>query len=226
MLATFVGGVFYQQQITVQPIQVLTPAQKAILDTLEVVYIDDCSGGPGYKTLRVKDANLQVVNGTGNTESANGLGNIIIGYNEVINLCARDGSHNIVLGFDNAYQSWSGFVSGSDNLINDPFDMCLSGFSNRAFGENNILIGGRDNLTTGVNNVIVAGDLHTISGDNSVILGGREHTITPAGDYDTITGGEGHTISGSFGSISGGDSHSIQPGSFHDWVAGSLFEDN
>jgi hypothetical protein len=42
----------------------------------------------GIRTVRLTGVNLQVINGSNSTESINGAGNIIIGYDEVITLTA------------------------------------------------------------------------------------------------------------------------------------------
>mgnify|MGYP001125547619 CR=1 FL=1 len=57
-------------------------------------------------TLVVSGANLQVVNGTGTTDGEpNGLGNVIVGYNEerTDDDNDRTGSHVLVLGAENNY---------------------------------------------------------------------------------------------------------------------------
>ena len=54
----------------------------------------------------ITGANLRIVNGLGSTETTNGLGNLIVGYNELRNTQAdptlppnvRTGSHNVVVG--------------------------------------------------------------------------------------------------------------------------------
>ena len=44
-------------------------------------------------------------------------GNIIVGYNENTNNYTRGGSHNIVVGADHNYTSYSGIVSGHANQL-------------------------------------------------------------------------------------------------------------
>lgn len=65
--------------------------------------------------------NVNVHNGDGMTDTQNGLGNLIIGYNEN-GLTApapdfRDGSHNLVVGPDHTYSSSGGFVAGRGNDV-------------------------------------------------------------------------------------------------------------
>src|SRR5262245_48136418 len=56
----------------------------------------------GVNEVVITGANLRIVNGLGSTETTNGLGNLIIGYNELRNdpgsADVRTGSHNIVTG--------------------------------------------------------------------------------------------------------------------------------
>jgi hypothetical protein len=58
----------------------------------------------GLDTAVFRGVNLQVVNGNGVTDSRNGLGNIVIGYNNSSEVFIdRFGSHNIILGDEQAY---------------------------------------------------------------------------------------------------------------------------
>ena len=65
----------------------------------------------------VEGANFVVRNGLGSTESTNGLGNLVVGYNEMLANEPRDrsGSHNIVTGERHAYISYGSIISGINN---------------------------------------------------------------------------------------------------------------
>src|SRR5699024_4725366 len=88
-------------------------------------------------TARFEGVNVQVVNGQGTTDTINGLGNLIVGYNETdssgITFCSdgqydnqadcesngetwgayqHSGSHNLIAGYRNAYSQSGGFVAG------------------------------------------------------------------------------------------------------------------
>src|SRR5262245_41053418 len=82
----------------------MTPEQRDILSHLSVVQLPDGLGGFVY-TIRLSGANFQTVNGTGSTDTINGLGNLIVGYNELGNPHGdnRTGSHNIVGGRKNTF---------------------------------------------------------------------------------------------------------------------------
>src|SRR5688572_7352209 len=59
----------------------LTPEQAEILSHMSLVMLDDGTGNP-KKTLRISGLNVQIVNGLGSTQTADGTGNLIVGYNE------------------------------------------------------------------------------------------------------------------------------------------------
>ena len=58
----------------------------------------------GNDTILFEGVNVQVVNGAGSTNSVNGLGNVVIGYNMNSGVSAnRQGSHNIILSDEQSY---------------------------------------------------------------------------------------------------------------------------
>jgi hypothetical protein len=65
-----------------------------------------CEGNDVFIT----GANLHLVNGLDGTETTNGLGNLIVGYNETRfeeeNI--RTGSHNVVVGLQHNFSSFGG----------------------------------------------------------------------------------------------------------------------
>ena len=72
-------------------------------------------------TVLFSGANLQVVSGEGSTDApVNGLGNIIVGYDENTS-DDKSGSHNLVVGYGHTYSSYGGFVAGQDNSITGAF---------------------------------------------------------------------------------------------------------
>jgi hypothetical protein len=79
--------------------------------------------------------NVHVRNGDGSavTSSTNGLGNLIIGYNETSGQ-TRTGSHNLVVGPEHAYESFGGIVTGQFNRIAGPAAVVLGGAMNQAEG--------------------------------------------------------------------------------------------
>jgi hypothetical protein len=169
----------------------------------------------GYPVALFRGINVQIVNGTGQTQTANGLGNLIVGYNRpsagsfVCSLGTADseadcragggvwaqshksGSHNIVGGDFNSYSSWGGVILGAENAILGPYSTVLGGARNRAGGSLSSIGGGSSNTATGV--------------------------------YGTVGGGLSNRALGDFSSVSGG-AQRIAPG-VRDWAAGSLVQD-
>ena len=135
-----------QGTLTTERIFTLTPEQAEILSHQSIVYLDDGLGGT-VKTLRISGINVQVVNGLdatngfpGNPDSTdpldtqtNGLGNLIVGYNEPGNPNGDDrtGSHNVVFGHGNTYTSFGGIVGPNDNTISAPFASVTGGLQYR-----------------------------------------------------------------------------------------------
>jgi hypothetical protein len=184
----------------------------SILDLNGYLIFDHSSG---YPTALFQGINVQVVNGTGNTQTANGLGNLIVGYNRPRTgapVCSsgyygnqadclakggawlqthRSGSHNIVGGDRNSYSSWGGLVLGNENVVNAPFASVTGGAANAASADLSSVAGGSSNLTTGM--------------------------------YSTVGGGAGNSAAGAFSSVSGGSRRTASGP--EDWVGGGASQD-
>jgi hypothetical protein len=94
----------------------------------------------------ITGANLRLRNGLGSTETTNGLGNLIVGYNEPRegeeNI--RTGSHNVVVGKQHQFSSIGGLVVGLQNEIHGAFASVSGGVRNTAAGEHASISGGRE----------------------------------------------------------------------------------
>lgn len=109
--------------------------------------------------ILITGANLHITNGLGTTESMNGSGNLIVGYNELRqSQNDRTGSHNIVVGKQHNFSSYGGLVAGDFNHIGGPFASVSGGFSNRALGQSSSVSGGITN-TAGASNASVSGGI-------------------------------------------------------------------
>ena len=85
--------------------------------------------------IYITGANLHIVNGLNGTDSTNGLGNLIVGYNELRGAGDdRSGSHNVVIGSEENFSSFGGFVVGLENSISGGFTSVSGGASNTASG--------------------------------------------------------------------------------------------
>ena len=158
--------------------------------------------------------NLHILSGSGSTDdggSPSGLGNLVVGYNEVPSggLVAgdRDGSHNIVLGPEHKYLSTGGFVAGFRNTIS---------------GRSASVSGGGDNTASGFASSVSGGNSNMASGSVSSVSGGRFNEAS--GIFSSVNAGNDNTASGSFSSVSGGAFRTAP--AFRNWVAGGLFEPN
>src|SRR5919197_6403537 len=106
--------------------------------------------------------NVYIRNGSGKTDGAvNGLGNLIIGYNETTgeNL-KRTGSHNLVIGPEHAYSSFGGLVVGRENTISAPYAS---------------VSGGRLNTASGLAASVSGGSVNTASADFASVSGGKSN---------------------------------------------------
>lgn len=107
----------------------------------------------------IENCNLTVRNGTGETQSQNGSGNIIIGYNEdAFNNKDRGGSHNLVIGAEHQYSAYGGLVVGENHQINSPYASITGGRDNRV-SASHATIGGGANTVVNANDAWAAGDI-------------------------------------------------------------------
>jgi hypothetical protein len=112
----------------------------------------------------ITGANLHLRNGLGATlnNGVNGLGNLIVGYNESRNQGAanpdvRTGSHNIVTGTGSNYARTSAFLTGVNNASGNHFASVLGGTGNAANGTYSVVVGGYNNQANGGWSVILGG---------------------------------------------------------------------
>jgi hypothetical protein len=190
----------------------------------------------------ISGANLRIVNGLGNTETTNGLGNLIVGYNELrapigAGTDTRTGSHNIVGGKFNNFSSFGGLVLGEFSEISGAFASVSGGIGNKATGDNSSVSGGVANTASGERSSVSGGGDNTASAHGASVSGGNVNTASNL--FASVSGGELNTASGRIASVSGGrensasgsDSSSVSggfqrtaPAQFN-WAAGALFSD-
>ena len=135
-------------------------------------------------TWQIAGLNVQLLNGASNTYgTSNGLGNLILGYNEVEgghhladgSLAegeVRTGSHNLVIGSGHSYAANGAIVGGLNNTSLGHGASLLSGQSNLAGGTWSAVLGGLDNRSTGLYSCISGGHSNTASGDRASVSGG------------------------------------------------------
>ncbi len=176
-----------------------------------------------------------------NNES-NGLGNLIVGYGGervespaiVPPLCSdggyddriacegagevwaadhRSGSHNIVVGYENAYSGNGGLTVGYSNATTNANAVSF-GAVNIVRGRNATVTGGRQNLAlqtdahvsggrygeaTGELSVVVGGFFNEASGLRAIVVGGDSNTAS--GKESTVLGGNGNSVTADEGAI-------------------------
>lgn len=212
---------------TVEAQGLIIDAQAEILEHFELTnQLDPIDNRIEYPTIEISGANLRIVNGLGSTEDKNGLGNLIIGYNDGLGVfsCSipsydnqtdcqdnggswhgnfRTGSHNVVFGAANSYTSTASLVAGATNAVH--------GVSQIAGGDHNIIEGySGKSVVFGANN--------RVEGEQSAILGGSDNLMT--GNMSTISGGSANTIKGYMSSITAGDNNVIEANSFVSSITG------
>ncbi|VAW48230.1 hypothetical protein MNBD_GAMMA03-1463 [hydrothermal vent metagenome] len=183
--------------------------------------------------MKITGANLNILSGSGATDGAiNGLGNLVVGYNEpIVGVeTLRSGSHNIIVGSEHSYSNYGGLVAGQKNTISGSFSSVTGGESNKSIGERSSITGGTYNIARGLYSVVVGGGNSTVIDGNeayadySVVVGGYRnitgdgvdanigiHSVIIAGhkndtkgDAAVVVGGLQNHANGSRGVVSGG----------------------
>jgi hypothetical protein len=185
-------------------------ALESLLRHIEVVTTPD-----GLQEVVITGANLRIVNGLGSTDCRdeasgtpipdcpNGLGNLIVGYNERREGAqVRTGSHNVVVGPGHNFSRFGGLVVGFLNEISGDFAAVCGGFANTASGALAAVSGGRANTASGVAAAVSGGGFNIASGAFAAVSGGRLNRAI--GDGASISGGGRNTASGERSSVSGG----------------------
>jgi hypothetical protein len=157
--------------------------------TLErtLTHVTSVTGAGGLPEVRITGANLRLVNGLRATATTNGLGNLLVGYNEPRQEGnVETGSHNVVVGQGHNFSSFGGLVVGRQNEISGAFAVVSGGFDNTASANATAVCGGHGNTASGHTAAISGGEANTASGFTSSVSGGRNHKAR--GDFDWVAG--------------------------------------
>jgi hypothetical protein len=156
------------------------------------------------RQIYITEANLHVRSGSGATNGAvNGLGNVIIGYNESrLSTNDKSGSHNLVVGYEHNYSNYAGIVVGYHNTISGQVSSVSGGHYNIASGDYSSVSGGWFSTASGIYSSISGGYHNEAIGSSSSVSGGSINTAD--GDYSSISGGSTNTAGGVSSSVSGG----------------------
>jgi hypothetical protein len=161
------------------------------------------------KNIYITGANLHIQSGSGATDGElNGLGNLIIGYNENYSptedmpAAARTGSHNLVVGPHHSYSSYGGLVAGYSNTISGKYSSVSGGYGGTASGNGSSVSGGVGGTASYTYSSVSGGFGGTASGRGSSVSGGYRGTAS--GEGASVSGGMDVTASNSYSSVSGG----------------------
>ncbi len=222
-------------------------ALPALSDCMDIVSVS----GQAVDDVVFRGCNVHVQNGSGSTASSNGVGNLIIGYNESgAGSPARGGSHNVVIGPQHSYSSYGGLVAGYGNTVSGLYASVSGGNNNEASGTFASVSGGKNNEASGSRSSVSGGYNNTASNYYASVSGGVDNE---ASDYHaSVSGGSGNDASDTAASVSGGRDNeasglaaSVSGGRYneasgdyasvsggnnrtasgqHDWRAGGLFQ--
>ncbi len=182
------------------------------------------SGSDTYFT----GCNVHVRDGSGDTDGeTNGLGNLVIGYNEAyVPGSGRGGSHNLVVGSEHSYSSFGGFVAGFYNTVSAPYASVSGGAFNIASMNRASVAGGERNRASALASFAAGGADNTAAGEHALVVGGLNNaargnaaTVTGGamnsapGEAAIVAGGSGNRAEGIYASVIGGElNHALAPG--------------
>jgi len=189
--------------------------------------------------------NLQLINGAGATSFANGLGNLIIGYdvarNDTTYFCSdgqytdqtacegasktwavshKSGSHYLVIGDQNNYSQSGGMVVGNFNTSNRAGASVSGGSNNTASGFWSSVSGGNHNTASGNSSSVSGGNYNTANALQSSVSGGFNNTAS--GISSSVSGGVYNTASGGASHVSGGGNGAVVGGNIADQSYSSI----
>ncbi len=180
------------------------------------------SGIDGKPTVQVSGANVQIINGEGNTATTNGEGNLVIGYDE-LGRCAvpfyrtqaeceaelfaweatpQTGSHDLVLGAHQTFTSYGGILAGAFNTTSAPFASVTGSDGSTASGEYASVSAGFNNTASKPFASITGGASNEAGGNDSSVSGGVLNKAS--GQGSSVSGGELNKAGGYGTSVDGG----------------------
>ena len=128
--------------------------------------------------------NVHIRNGAGSSTTVNGLGNLIIGYDEDMGGDTKTGSHNLVVGAGHTYTNFCGLVVGHDNAITGQYASVSGGANCTASGIFSSVCGGQFNEASGEFSTVSGGYNNNAANDSSTVSGGRD--LITSTDYEHL----------------------------------------
>jgi hypothetical protein len=204
----------------------ITALQSALVGVLGA---SPCLRREGNEVI-FEGCNVHVRSGGGATDApVNGLGNLIVGYNEPSTVGPADvrtGSHNLVVGQFHSFSSHGGLVAGLDNAVSGPNATVSGGQGNSASASGASVTGGFSNVANGVQASVTGGSNNTASGFQTSVTGGVLNSAT--GFQSSVSGGSINTANSQQNSVSGGSqntatgSRNSVTGGFQNTAGGDL----
>lgn len=177
----------------------------------------------GQPTVRFTGVNVQVVNGLDSTGTANGTGNLIVGYDEAdtsnTNRCTigtdpitwAPVTDSVSCSAAGGTMTTAGFKSGSHYIISGSennysrWGGVVAGFQNTSNFDFANVTGGTNNTASGLYASVSGGRRNTAVRTAASVAGGSSNTAS--GAYASVTGGSHGAASGSYATVSGGSSN-------------------
>jgi hypothetical protein len=165
------------------------------------------NGVAGQPTVQFSGVNVQVVNGDGITESTNGEGNLVIGYDENLAKRNQTGSHDLIVGEGNEFTSFGGLVAGARNAITGAYASVTGGLFNSASNDFASVSGGEDNTASGSPASVSGGFANRAITFSAWVGGGYGNTIAShgtvgeQGEFAAIFGGRENTTVQNYAAI-------------------------
>jgi hypothetical protein len=151
-------------------------------------------------------ANVHVRSGhaSGDSLVQNGLGNLILGYNESGGYVPeeRGGSHNVVAGPYHRYNFGVGLVVGYASRLGNDGASVSGGFMNQAAGEFSSVSGGSNNSANGMFAAVSGGDTNTAGGDAAAVSAGQMNQAS--GTLSSVSGGFNNQATATASTVGGG----------------------
>ena len=242
-------------EATVNSLQAVVASMQAYINDLQQ-YVSVGTDNQNNPAVFFTGANVHVRNGQGETVSTtmspNGLGNLIIGYDEpFVSPTPKTGSHNLVVGDFHSYTNYAGVVfgrrnaitarfasvkGGTQNTASNEFSSVDGGALNTASGSGASILGGAGNTASGSSSTVSGGSTNTATGDLSSITGGLDNATNNAldmvaggynnvasGGTSVVSGGSGNAALGTSSTVSGGENRTVT--GVNDWAGGGLLQD-
>jgi len=139
--------------------------------------------------LVVSGGNLQIRHSANQDAAANGLGNLIIGYNELGAITTRTGSNNLIIGSGHSWKGSNNLISGNTHQVDTNFNALLTGYKNRAqMDDMNVILTGSENGAQGKYGFLATGFGSWVS-ERSLTLSGT-HAVSLSSGSVVVTGEE------------------------------------